>query len=110
MDGDACASAFDEKPETIFKIHGDAHWQKYISNWNEVSKSLQFWTRYAVYLIAPTFLEEATRGRNYGTLPVSRRRRSTRQVAPAPYKNGAARALVSEGRARVRHRGKRSSL
>ena len=49
VDGDACASAFDEKPETIFKIHGDAHWQKYISNWNEVSKSLQG-TRYAVYL------------------------------------------------------------
>jgi LPS sulfotransferase NodH len=49
VDGDPCASAFVERPETIFKIHGDAHWQKYISNWNNVSKSLQG-TRYAVYL------------------------------------------------------------
>ena len=49
VDGDQCASAFVERPATIFKIHGDAHWQKYISNWNEVSKSLQG-TRYAVYL------------------------------------------------------------
>ena len=49
VDGDECASAFVERPATIFKIHGDAHWQKYVSNWNEVSKSLQG-TRYAVYL------------------------------------------------------------
>ena len=48
MDGDACASQYVDQ-ETIFKIHGDAHWQKYISNWNEVSKSLQG-TRYALYL------------------------------------------------------------
>ena len=48
VDGDACASQYVDQ-ETIFKIHGDAHWQKYISNWNEVSKSLQG-TRYALYL------------------------------------------------------------
>ena len=49
MHGDECASAITDRPDTIFKIHGDAHWQKYISNWNEVSKSL-VGTRYAVYL------------------------------------------------------------
>ena len=49
VDGDACASQYVDRPDTIFKIHGDAHWQKYISNWNDVSKSLQG-TRYAVYL------------------------------------------------------------
>ena len=49
MDGDGCASSFTDRPDTIFKIHGDARWQKYISNWNEVSKSL-VGTRYAVYL------------------------------------------------------------
>ena len=46
---DPCADAFAAKPDTQMKIHGDGHWQRYVSNWGEVAESLQG-TRYAVYL------------------------------------------------------------
>ena len=81
MDGDECASSFTERPDTIFKIHGDAHWQVHLELERRVEKFVG--TRYAVYLDEAYVPRGGDAWEKLRDAPhVSRRRRSTTRTSP----------------------------
>ena len=96
MDGDACASAFDEKLEASSRSMG-MRTGRSLSNWNEVSKSLQGTVRRL-----PRRGPRASRRRRVGIrdAPVSQKEKVHDRASPI--QTGGPGACI-RGRARVRH-------